>query len=58
MVNKLYSSKKHIKTLGLMIRFCMVLANVNEFDKRCDDNRFNTGCNRLACHVHDGTNLS
>ena len=30
MMNKLDASKEHMKTLGLMTRFCMVLAKANE----------------------------
>ena len=50
LVNKLDTSKEHMKTLGSMSRFCMVLANVNESDMQCEENRSNTGCNRLANH--------
>ena len=50
-MNKLDTSKEHMKTLGSMSRFCMVLANVNESDMQCDENRSNTGCNRLANHL-------
>ena len=45
-MNKSDTSKERMKTLESMSRFCMVLANVNESDMQCDENRSNTGCNR------------
>ena len=47
-VNKLDTSKKHMKTLGSMSRFCIILANVNESDMQCDENHSDKGCNRPA----------
>ena len=35
-MNKSHTSKEHVKTLGLMSRFCMVLTKVNESDMQCD----------------------
>ena len=40
MVNKLDTSKEHIKTLRSMSRFCMVLANVKESDMQCDNETY------------------
>ena len=39
LVNKLDTSKEYMKALGLMSRFCMVLAKVNESDTQCNENR-------------------
>ena len=41
------------KTLdkGSTSRFCMDLANVNESEMQCDENRSKTGCNRPANHL-------
>ena len=51
LVNKLDTSKEHMMTLWSMLRFCMILAKVNEFDMQCDENCSNTGCNRPANHL-------
>ena len=50
-MNKLHTPKKHMKTLGSMSRFSMVLASINESETQCDENRSNTGCNKPANHL-------
>ena len=50
-MNKLDTSKEHIKTLESMSRFCMILAKANEADMQCDENRFNTDRNKPVNHL-------
>ena len=47
-MNNLNTSKEHMKTLGSMSGFCMILLNINIPDMQCDENRSNTGYNRPA----------
>ena len=50
LVNKLNTSKEHMKTLGSMSRFCMVLTNVNESKMQCDENVTNHIALQLCLH--------
>ena len=50
-VNKQTTTKERMKTLELMSRFWIVLANIKESDMQCDKNHSNTGCNRSANHL-------
>ena len=50
-MNKLDSSKEHMKTLRLMSKFRMVLAKVKKSDMQCDENCSNTGRNRTAKYL-------
>ena len=49
-MNKLDTTREYMNTLASISRFYMVLVKVNESDMQCDENRSNTGGNRLANH--------
>ena len=53
LVNKLDTSKEHIKTLGSISRFCLISANAKESDMQYDVNRFNAILTHQKLVPHD-----